>query len=87
MTMRPRHTIVQNSGPKFDDLLQGYRREINEDLHMDLQFDQLGFCLQGGRSILKGVCGVIQSRRMTAIIGPSGSGSITHSVNFYSLSH
>ncbi|KAI9337954.1 hypothetical protein BDR26DRAFT_1008338 [Obelidium mucronatum] len=49
----------------------------NRDLRMNFRFDNLQLTLNNGKTILQGVTGEIRSKRMTAIIGPSGAGKTT----------
>lgn len=44
---------------------------------MDFEFENLGYKLPDGKIILKGVTGKIQSKRLTAVMGPSGAGKTT----------
>ncbi|KAI9337955.1 hypothetical protein BDR26DRAFT_863348 [Obelidium mucronatum] len=49
----------------------------NRELRMNFRFDNLALRLKTGKTILQGVTGEIRSKRMTAIIGPSGAGKTT----------
>ncbi|KAJ3020129.1 UNVERIFIED_CONTAM: hypothetical protein HDU68_010330 [Siphonaria sp. JEL0065] len=49
----------------------------NRELRMNFRFDNLALTLNTGKTILQGVTGEIRSKRMTAIIGPSGAGKTT----------
>ena len=45
------------------------------DIGLEIGFDQLGFQLQsGGRSILKGVSGIVKPGSLLGVMGPSGAG-------------
>ncbi|KAJ3212076.1 hypothetical protein HDU67_004082 [Dinochytrium kinnereticum] len=59
--------------------MEGFRSALNEkdDLRMDFKFEDLGLKLKDGKVVLRGVTGMIRSRRLTAIMGPSGAGKTT----------
>jgi ABC-type multidrug transport system ATPase subunit len=44
---------------------------------VNIEFDNLGLVLKGGKKVLSGVTGTIRSGRVTAIMGPSGAGKST----------
>lgn len=48
------------------------------DIGLEIGFDQLGFQLRsGGRSILKGVSGIVKPGSLLGVMGPSGAGKCT----------
>ncbi|KAJ3123862.1 hypothetical protein HK101_006267, partial [Irineochytrium annulatum] len=49
----------------------------HRELRMNFKFDNLSLQLKSGKKVLEGVTGEIRSKRMTAIIGPSGAGKTT----------
>ncbi|KAJ3190607.1 hypothetical protein HK101_008560 [Irineochytrium annulatum] len=49
----------------------------HRELRMNFKFDNLSLSLKSGKKVLEGVTGEIRSKRMTAIIGPSGAGKTT----------
>ncbi|KAI8847925.1 P-loop containing nucleoside triphosphate hydrolase protein [Chytridium lagenaria] len=50
----------------------------HRELRMNFKFDNLALSIKGGKKVLEGVTGEIKSKRMTAIMGPSGAGSENH---------
>ncbi|KAJ3109532.1 hypothetical protein HDU97_005189 [Phlyctochytrium planicorne] len=60
-------------------LTSGFRSALNdrEDLRIDFHFENLGLKLKDDKVVLRGVTGTIRSRRLTAIMGPSGAGKTT----------
>ncbi|KAJ3115525.1 hypothetical protein HDU96_000472 [Phlyctochytrium bullatum] len=47
------------------------------ELRMNFKFDDLSLTLKNGKKVLEGVTGEIKSKRMTAVMGPSGAGKTT----------
>ncbi|KAI9349485.1 hypothetical protein DFJ73DRAFT_659752 [Zopfochytrium polystomum] len=61
------------------DFVAYFTKALNgrTDVGMEFRFEGLGLSLPGGKSVLAGVTGEIKSRRLTAIMGPSGAGKTT----------
>ncbi|KAI9344655.1 P-loop containing nucleoside triphosphate hydrolase protein [Obelidium mucronatum] len=59
--------------------MQDFRTALDgkEDVFIDFDFRDLGLRLKEGKTILKGVNGMIRSKKLTAIMGPSGCGKTT----------
>ncbi|KAI8838034.1 P-loop containing nucleoside triphosphate hydrolase protein [Chytriomyces cf. hyalinus JEL632] len=77
-------TILQGPSPEESSnqgmqlLVDAFRESFrNRELRMNFRFDNLALVLKNGKTILQGVTGEIRSKRMTAIIGPSGAGKTT----------
>ncbi|ORY42611.1 hypothetical protein BCR33DRAFT_851653 [Rhizoclosmatium globosum] len=67
---------VANQGMKT--LVNAFKESFrNRELRMNFRFESLALQLKTGKTILQGVTGEIRSKRMTAIIGPSGAGKTT----------
>ncbi|KAJ3390526.1 hypothetical protein HDU84_007377 [Entophlyctis sp. JEL0112] len=67
---------VANQGVKV--LVDAFRESFrSRELRMNFRFESLSLQLKNGKTILQGVTGEIRSKRMTAIIGPSGAGKTT----------
>ncbi|KAI8616142.1 hypothetical protein BC830DRAFT_223049 [Chytriomyces sp. MP71] len=68
----------QASSQGMQLLVDAFRESFrNRELRMNFRFDNLALQLKTGKTILQGVTGEIRSKRMTAIIGPSGAGKTT----------
>ncbi|KAJ3134674.1 hypothetical protein HK100_003437 [Physocladia obscura] len=66
--------VIANQGMQL--LVDAFRDSFrSRELRMNFRFDNLRLQLKNGKTILQGVTGEIRSKRMTAIIGPSGAGS------------
>ncbi|KAJ3069575.1 hypothetical protein HDU98_007367 [Podochytrium sp. JEL0797] len=62
----------------MDLLVNAFKESFrNRELRMNFRFESLSLQLKTGKTILQGVTGEIRSKRMTAIIGPSGAGKTT----------
>ncbi|KAJ3109992.1 hypothetical protein HDU96_006992 [Phlyctochytrium bullatum] len=72
-------TEVRASAEDLAGLMKGFRSALNDkdDLRIDFTFENLSLALPDGKMILKGVTGAIRSRKLTAIMGPSGAGKTT----------
>ncbi|KAJ3013604.1 UNVERIFIED_CONTAM: hypothetical protein HDU68_000621 [Siphonaria sp. JEL0065] len=67
---------IANQGMQL--LVDAFKESFrNRELRMNFRFDNLALRLKTGKTILQGVTGEIRSKRMTAIIGPSGAGKTT----------
>ncbi|KAJ3217335.1 hypothetical protein HDU67_008137 [Dinochytrium kinnereticum] len=79
------HTVVRSDTIQRQQTVNELRRLVlafhtalgNRDLRMNFKFDDLSLRLKNGKTVLQGVTGEIRSKRMTAIIGPSGAGKTT----------
>jgi hypothetical protein len=62
------------SATALEELCRGFEREreAGRSPLLDFQFNNLGLQLPGGKKILQGVTGRIESGKVTAIMGPSG---------------
>jgi hypothetical protein len=69
---------VETGATEKSNLLEFFKRGLNgRTVEMEFKFDNMGLKLpKGGKTILQGVSGEIKASRMTAIMGPSGAGSI-----------
>ncbi|TPX57986.1 hypothetical protein CcCBS67573_g09198 [Chytriomyces confervae] len=72
--MSPEESSNQGMQLLVDAFRESFR---NRELRMNFRFDNLALVLKNGKTILQGVTGEIRSKRMTAIIGPSGAGKTT----------
>ncbi|KAJ3127773.1 hypothetical protein HK100_009552 [Physocladia obscura] len=67
-----------NSETQLAGFMSGFRTALDgkEDVFVNFLFEDLGLQLKDGKHILKGVNGEIKSKKLTAIMGPSGCGSM-----------
>ncbi|KAJ3416423.1 hypothetical protein HDV05_001581 [Chytridiales sp. JEL 0842] len=63
----------------ISSILNFFQKGMNNQtsLKIDFRFEDLGLSLPDGRSVLQGVTGTILSKKLTAIMGPSGAGKTT----------
>ncbi|KAJ3202527.1 hypothetical protein HDU67_000462 [Dinochytrium kinnereticum] len=63
---------------EMENLIRAFHSAMgHRELRMNFKFDNLALALKNGKKVLEGVTGEIKSKRMTAIIGPSGAGKTT----------
>ncbi|KAI9344656.1 hypothetical protein BDR26DRAFT_183833 [Obelidium mucronatum] len=67
-----------SSSSNMANFVHACRRALEgkDAVYIDFRFENLGLRLSNGKSILKGVNGSIKSKKLTAIMGPSGCGSL-----------
>jgi hypothetical protein len=72
-----KETAVELSKSNMGVLVDCFRRGLDgRQIEMDFKFTDMSLKIGESKTILNGVNGEIKSSRMTAIMGPSGAGSI-----------